>query len=119
IRASAHEVARLPSDIRDDEPRHLKLSLQLEGEGDVEQDGRVAHLTPGDVAVYDTSRPYTLRYSCDVHSLVLIFPRQLIDLSNDVVRRATAMRLPGDEGIGTVISPFMRHIAENLDLLRG
>ncbi|MGO2112237.1 MAG: hypothetical protein ACTH31_11545, partial [Pseudoclavibacter sp.] len=119
IRASRHEVVRLARDISDDEPRHLKLSLQLEGEGDVEQDGRVAHLTPGDVAVYDTSRPYSLRYTSPLHSLVLIFPRQLIDLSNDIVSQATAMRLPGDEGIGTVISPFMRHIAANLDLLRG
>lgn len=119
IRASAHDVSRLPSDIAADDPKHLKLSLQLSGTGVVEQDGRAAELEPGDVAVYDTSRPYTLHYGGDIHSLVLVFPRQLIDLSEDVVRRATAMRLPGDDGIGTVISPFMRHIADNLPLLCG
>lgn len=119
IRASAHHVTRLPSDIAADDPKHLKLSLQLAGDGTVEQDGRTALLTPGDVAIYDTSRPYTLRYSRDTHTLVLVFPRGLIDLSHSIVRQATAVRLRGDDGIGRVISPFMRHIAENLALLGG
>src|SRR5699024_11959053 len=31
----------------------------------------------------------------------------------------TAMRLAGDSGIGRVVSPFMHHIAEDLDQLNG
>lgn len=119
IRASAHQVTRLPSDIVHDDPKHLKLTLQLAGNGTVEQDGRTALLTPGDVAIYDTSRPYSLQYTKDTHTLVFVFPRGLIDLSHSVVRQATAVRLRGDDGIGRVISPFMRHIAENLALLAG
>lgn len=119
IVASSHSVQRRPKAIRLDKNDHLKLSLQLEGNGMVMQDGRSAHLNPGDVAIYDTSRPYTLEYEGSMRSLVMIFPHSMLGLSASLVHTVTATRLAGDEGIGRVICPFMQHMAENLDQLEG
>ena len=119
ISASSHSVHRLAHAIRRDHSDHLKLSLQLEGTGLVMQDGRSAHLAPGDAAIYDTSRPYTLEYASNMRSLVMLFPHAMLGLSANMVHTVTAVRLAGDTGIGRVICPFMQHLAENMEQLDG
>jgi AraC-type DNA-binding domain-containing proteins len=119
IAASSHTVDRVAHSIADDDPHHLKLSLQLEGTGLVMQDGRVAELSAGDAAIYDTTRPYTLEYADRMRSLVMIFPHSMLGLSSHLVHTVTAVRLRGDTGIGRVICPFMQHIAEDIDQLEG
>ncbi|UBH05890.1 transcriptional regulator [Leucobacter sp. Psy1] len=119
IRASSHSVHRLSRAIHRDQNDHLKLSLQLEGTGMVMQDGRSAHLNPGDAAIYDTSRPYTLEYDGAMRSLVMLFPHEMLGLSASMIHTVTAQRLAGDDGIGRMICPFMQHMAENLDQLEG
>ena len=119
IAASSHTVDRVTQTIADDDPHHLKLSMQLEGTGLVMQDGRVAELHPGDAAIYDTARPYTLEYAERMRSLVMIFPHSMLGLSSHLVHTVTAVRLRGDTGIGRVICPFMQHIAEDIDQLEG
>lgn len=119
IAASSHRVRRLETSIRDDDPHHLKLSMQLEGTGIVMQDGRSAHLAPGDVAIYDTARPYTLEYDGPMRSLVMMFPHSMLGLSVNLVHTVTAVRLRGDTGVGRVICPFMQHMAEELNQLDG
>ncbi|MDX2376347.1 helix-turn-helix domain-containing protein [Microbacterium sp. LRZ72] len=119
IAASAHRVLRTESLISASDPKHYKLSLQLEGSGIVAQDGRETVLRPGDIALYDTSRPYTLEFTSDVRCLVMAFPQAVFDVPSTLIRRITAIRLPGDVGIGALISPFMRHLGENLDSLSG
>ncbi|WP_324651416.1 helix-turn-helix domain-containing protein [Georgenia sp. H159] len=119
IRAGAHRVERRETDVLPSDPRHLKVTLQLRGTGVVAQDGREAVLHAGDVAIYDTCRPYTLEYSDDMRTLVMVFPHQTLGVSAGLVHNLTAVRLSGDSGIGRVISPFMQHVAENLDQLTG
>ena len=119
IVASPHTVERTASLIAAGDPTHYKVSLQLEGRGLVAQDGRQAVLEPGDLAIYDTSRPYTLEFTADTRSLVMAFPQDVFDVPPSLVPEITAVRLAGDSGPGTVISPFMRHLAEHLDTLSG
>ncbi|MBP1325825.1 AraC-like DNA-binding protein [Leucobacter exalbidus] len=119
IQASPHSVHRQMHAIRRDQNHHLKLSMQLEGSGLVLQDGRSARLEPGDVAIYDTSRPYTIEYDEPMRSLVMVFPHKMLGISAHLVQTMTASRLAGDTGIGRVICPFMQHMAENLDELDG
>ncbi|MFI0420024.1 helix-turn-helix domain-containing protein [Spongiactinospora sp. 9N601] len=119
ITASSHTVRRTSTMIGRDTAAFFKLSLQLSGTGLLIQDGREAVLSPGDFAIYDTSRPYTLTHDDDFRSLIVMFPRTLVDLPVDAVGRLTAVRMPGDTGLGRVISPFLVHLAQNLDQLSG
>ncbi|WP_417218729.1 helix-turn-helix domain-containing protein [Arthrobacter sp.] len=119
ISASAHQVRRLASQIDPGDAKHLKLTLLLEGTGIVAQDGRTAVLAPGDLAIYDTSRPYTMEFDDNVHTLVMVFPHHMVGMSAKLIRCVTAVTMPGDRGIGRVISPFMEHLAANLEQLQG
>lgn len=119
ISASAHRVRRKASQIEPTDAKFLKLSLLLEGTGFVAQDGRSTVLRPGDLAIYDTSRPYTFEFEDNVHVLILVFPHHMVAMSPELLQQVTAVAMPGDRGIGKVISPFMEHLGANLELLEG
>ena len=119
VTANGHQVLRTPALIARSERRYFKLNLQLSGHGILIQDNREATLRPGDLAVYDTHRPYTLAFERDFRTLVLMFPHEALDLPADSVGQLTARRMAGDEGLGRLISPFMAQLAENLDALSG
>ncbi|MBK5237522.1 MAG: helix-turn-helix domain-containing protein [Actinomycetales bacterium] len=119
ITAGPHHVERTQALISRSEKRYYKLSLQLSGTGLLIQDDREAILRPGDIAIYDTDRPYTLTFDSDFRSLVVMFPQMLIDLPRDAVGRLTATRIPGDEGLTRLVGPFLTHLMKNMDRLTG
>ncbi|WP_222853336.1 helix-turn-helix domain-containing protein [Fodinicola acaciae] len=117
IAASPHVVQRTPELIaRSDRPRY-KVSQILAGTGLLTQDGRDAVLGPGDFALYDTNRPYSLVFEESFRSLVLIFPQRLIDLPRDLVGQLTAVRMSGHTGTGGVVGPYLAQLGGNLQLL--
>lgn len=75
VRASTQDVYRTPAGIACS--RHLPFYLiaQAEASWHVRQDGRVAHLRPGDVALVDSARPYELHFPEGVHCVSLQLPR--------------------------------------------
>jgi AraC-like DNA-binding protein len=115
VSADGHHVLRKPSLIRESDGHYFKLSIMLAGSGILVQDNREALLLPGDIAVYDTQRPYTLAFDDAFRCLVLMFPPQLMDLPISSVGQLTAVRMGRDERLGRVISPFLVEIARNLD----
>lgn len=119
ITAGPHHVERTPALISRSEKRYYKLTLQLAGSGLLVQDSREAVLRPGDIAIYDTDRPYTLTFDSDFRCLVVMFPQSLIDLPRDAVGRLTATRIPGNEGLTRLVGPFLTHLLKNMDRLTG
>ncbi|WP_198411652.1 MULTISPECIES: helix-turn-helix domain-containing protein [Cryobacterium] len=119
VTANGHQVLRTPALIARSARHYFKLNLQLSGHGILIQDNREATLRPGDLAVYDTHRPYTLTFEQDFRTLVLMFPHDALDLPAESVGQLTARRMAGDAGLGRMISPFMVQLAENLDALSG
>ncbi|KAE8765793.1 helix-turn-helix domain-containing protein [Georgenia thermotolerans] len=119
ITATPHVVRRTPRLINQVPGRYYKLSLQLEGPAVLEQDGRRADLSPGDLAIYDTHRPYTLHLPTNSRAMVLMFPHELVELTPEEVGRVTALCFPQDTGLGRVINPFFAQLGRNLDQLRG
>lgn len=119
ITASAHVVERTPELIERSERRFYKLSLILAGTGMLVQDDRQAVLRPGDVALYDTHRPYSLVFEEDFRSLVVMFPQRLLDVPGELMDRFTAVRMSGKEGVGNVVVPFLAQLGSNLEQLGG
>ena len=119
IRATDHQVHRTPELIARGDAPQFKVSLMLHGTGLLIQDGREALLSPGDLAVYDTSRPYSLVFDEDFRTMVVMFPRHLITLPPDMMGQLTAVRVPGTDGLASVVTPYLTQLAANLDQFHG
>ncbi len=119
LRATPHVVERTPELIARGDRPYFKLSLMLAGTGLLVQDGREAVITPGDLAVYDTDRPYSLVFDEDFRTMVVMFPKHLLSLPSDLVGQLTAVRISGHEGLGGMVAPYLSQLASNLDQLAG
>jgi AraC-like DNA-binding protein len=90
-----------------------KLGLMQGGSAVLTQDGREAVLGPGDFALYDTDRPYTLGFSGGHRMLILVFPHDLLGLPAEQAARLTATTLPGlRPGLAGLIPSFLTQVAD-------
>lgn len=112
--ADAHVVRRTNRTIARNNPDYYKLGLQLHGTAKLSQDGRQAALGPGDFAIYDTTRPYTLAFDDAASTLVLMFPRDMLCLPSGHVSALTATRFTGGSGVSGIVSGFLVQLARNL-----
>jgi AraC-like DNA-binding protein len=115
VTAGTHVVRRTSRLVRHPDPDFYKLSLQLEGRSVLTQDGRGASLRPGDLAIYDTTRPYALRFEEPFRMLVLMFRRSLLPVPEASVRQLTGQRIGGDHGLGMLVGPFLAGLAGQVD----
>lgn len=119
VSATGHSVHRTPALLAQPGERYFKLNLQLEGTGLLIQDNREALLRPGDLAIYDTNRPYTLAFEDRARVLVVMFPHDSLTLPSDYVGQLSAVRLAGGHGLTSIVGPFITQLAANLEVLNG
>ena len=119
VTATSHEVHRTPALIAQAGERYFKLNLQLEGTGLLIQDNREALLRPGDLAIYDTNRPYTLTFEEEARMMVMMFPRDALSLPADYVGQLAAVPMAGSAGLSGMVGQFIRQLSENLEVLGG
>ncbi len=119
VTATSHEVHRTPVLIARAHERYFKLNLQLEGTGLLIQDNREAVLRPGDLAIYDTNRPYTLAFEDTTRIMVVMFPCDSLALPTEYVGQLAAVRMAGDGGLSGIVGQFIRQLSTNLDVLNG
>jgi AraC-like DNA-binding protein len=119
VTATSHEVHRTPALIARSGERYFKLNLQLEGTGLLIQDNREALLRPGDLAIYDTGRPYTLAFEEQTRMMVVMFPCAALSLPTDYVGQLSAVTLAGSTGLTGIVGQFIRQLSENLEVLSG
>jgi AraC-like DNA-binding protein len=110
---------RTPALLNSDDTRIYGIELQVEGSSVIEQDGVRSVLNPGDFTLYDSTRPFARIFTERARIFVMRFPQNMISLPSHTMRSITATRLGADEGIGVVVSPFMKNIADNMDELTG
>ncbi|WP_432514874.1 AraC-like ligand-binding domain-containing protein [Kineococcus sp. SYSU DK001] len=107
IRVDAHAVHRTARQAAADEVGWYKVSLQLEGRCSVLQDGRCSTLGPGEFAIYDSTRPFSLTFPGRSRSLVVRFPRSTLAVPEAAVAELTASRL-GDAATRDVLAAVLR-----------
>lgn len=119
VTAAPHVVSRTPELIERADRHYYKLSLLLAGTGVLIQDNREAVLRPGDLAIYDTHRPYSLMFDEDFRTMVVMFPKSMIDIPSGMLGQLTAVRLSGTDGVASMVVPFLARLVDNLDQLGG
>ncbi|MEL7028711.1 MAG: helix-turn-helix domain-containing protein [Pseudomonadota bacterium] len=103
ISSVAQRVRRSEDLIRADGPAYFELNYQLEGEGVVSQGGREAKTRPGEYALYDSTRPFEMRFDGPFRQLSLKIPRRLLVEKCWSAEQFTAQALPGRAGVARAL----------------
>src|SRR5690606_27145917 len=117
VTSTSQHVIRTPGRIARSSFDFFFLSLQLQGCGCHKQAGRVAHLQPGDLAIYDTTRPYELVFGEGFRQLVLSLPRELVKSRLKDAEQLTACAVQGRSGSGRLASVFIRQLGSQIHSL--
>jgi AraC-like DNA-binding protein len=92
-----------------------KFSLHLSGSCMLGQDGRHSAVSPGDLVVYDTTRPYGLVYGTRYRTVVVGVPRERLAGQASALRQAIARPTETDSGLRRVVAGMLNGLAEDLD----
>lgn len=103
VTSTAQRVMRTPARIARASEDFFLVSLQVSGRGLVEQDGRMALLQPGDFALYDSTRPYRLRFDGEFQQIVVMLPGGALRTRLQHAETLTARAVPGRRGAGPLM----------------
>jgi AraC-like DNA-binding protein len=108
----AHRTQRL---ISYDQQRYLKIGLLVEGRCVMAQHGREARLDSGDLVCYETGAPYAFHMETPFRLGVFMIPAAGAEHRLRGFEKATAIPVPGDRGLGGVISNALRSVLAGAD----
>ena len=117
VTATGQIVRRTPAKIARASEDYFLVSIQTRGQGVVSQDGRDAVLVPGDFALYDSTRPYTLSFDAPFQQIVLMLPGKTLRTALRDTERLTATRVCGDRGAGHLMIGMIGTLAADIDTL--
>jgi AraC-like DNA-binding protein len=116
VRSSAGpgEARRTARHIRRCDAGLYQLFVQVHGTGLARQNGHEAELGPGDLSLTDLSRPFHCVHPART-AILLRFPRTMLPLPERHVAEVAGARIPGDRGLGALVSDLARQIPPHLD----
>lgn len=116
--ARPHLVERTAETIAAGGSGYYKVSLMLSGSSILVQDGRETVLRAGDLSVYDTSRPYSLLFDQDFRNLIMMFPKDRLELPISFTEQLTATSLNTENrGLAPVVTAFLSQFPTQLSPL--
>lgn len=88
------------------------VAVQLRGRTVGAQDGRIAELRPGDFALFDSNRPYSVDFQgSSFDHLVFHMPHECLARAGVQGENATAQRIAGNSGRGRLVSSFLINLS--------
>jgi AraC-like DNA-binding protein len=118
VRSQAQRVLRTPRQIAKASEDYFLVSIQTEGRGVVRQDGREALLMSGDFALYDSTRPYELRFDGAFAQTVLMLPGTQLRHAMTHTEAITASTVSGREGAGHLLINMIECLRRDAPQLR-
>jgi AraC-like DNA-binding protein len=108
------QVHRLAKHVARSREQHYFLHTQIDGKLLVEQDGKEALLTQGDLVLTDSAQPYSLSYAEPCSTLVLIIPPEEIKRRLPSVDDLLGVKLSGRKGLSHTTSVMLRSVWERV-----
>ncbi|MFL4901780.1 helix-turn-helix domain-containing protein [Streptomyces sp. MMS24-I2-30] len=108
---SSYRTQRTPKLIRASDPEVLGISVTHSGPHVIEQNRNRAALRPGELLLFESSRPFDAY--ADGGNILILFPRALLPLPTRHINQLICRALPGDQGIGRLLTNFLTHLAED------
>lgn len=111
VHATGQDIHRTARHVSNAPAEFFQVAVMAAGHARMEQDDRQAVLTPGDLLVYETNRPFEWQFDSTWNTYVYSFPPDLIPLTPDQRKRLTARRLTGDTPLAGLTSRFLGDLA--------
>jgi len=119
VAADPHLASRTRRMIAMREAGYYKVGLITRGSCRLTQEGREALLRPGDLAIYDCRRPYTMAFG-EAHQMsFLMFPCGRLRLPPAAVDQVLVTPVSSRESTGSLVAPFLRQLVANLEQSKG
>lgn len=106
---------RTPVLVRRSDPELFQVALVRSGQQHLAQAGRSACLARGQMVLYDSSLPFEAAVEAGgpaADSLVLQFPKKLLPLRGNHIRRLLAVPLNARDGVGRLLAGFLVGLSE-------
>lgn len=111
IQSSPIGLDRLPQEpTRNSQDAYFAVILAA-GKYAITQNGREVFLQPGDMTIYDATRPHHIQCPEEFAKLIIAIPRSLFRSRIASIDAYTALRIPGLTGAGLIASSFIRTLA--------
>lgn len=115
VSANPHLAERDADTIAAGGSGHYKLSLMLSGSSILVQDGREVVMRPGDLTIYDTSRPYSLLFEEEFRNLIMMFPKKRLQLPATLTDQLTAVSLTQEHRtLAPIVASFLTQFPKQL-----
>ncbi|MCW5658316.1 MAG: helix-turn-helix domain-containing protein [Burkholderiaceae bacterium] len=108
IRCAALRYDRRSTDLRLDPNEDFLLTLMLDGQACLEQDGRLAMQNPGDMVLYSAAHRFDYNFIKPYRILLVRIPRRTLLSRLPDAERMTAVALGSDSYIGSMAARLMR-----------
>jgi len=115
VDSCAQHVLRTPSRIARASEDFVLVALGNTGVNGVTQDGREAIVGAGEFVVYDTTRPYELRFNDTFSQTIFQVPRKLLHQRVGAFDALTATTFSQDRPLGRLVYDFLINVARTLD----
>ncbi len=93
----------------------VRIVVQARGSATFSQGGERLKLRAGEWTIWLTDRPHSVVNEAAVEQFVILIPQGLLGLSLASILRHAGTRLGGRPGIGRMLPPFLRSLAEQLE----
>ncbi len=114
IKSHGLTIDRLPREpYKDNHDNYLAVVL-LSGNYLLEQNGREVFLKPGDMAIYDATRPHRIQSSTGFSKLLVSIPRTVMRDRIAGVEHCTALQVSGKTGMGAIATRFIQSAASQV-----
>jgi AraC family transcriptional activator of tynA and feaB len=107
-KGQAHRVTRSEQLIRSSTHNNFFIGCLLSGGAVLRQDGRIADLHPGDIAILDSTRVYSIDVPKSFDALWIRTPRHRLEGRLRNVAEIMACKIDGHVGVGHVASEMLR-----------
>lgn len=117
VSSDEQRVCRTPSRIARAREEFILIALGRDGAGAVLQDGRETVIRPGEFALYDTTRPYELRFNDRFTQTILQVPRKMLYRRIGNIEAMTAITFSSMHPVEKLAYDFIAGLAEAADRL--
>lgn len=115
VDSTAQRVFRTPSRIARASEDFVLMALGKRGVNGVFQDGREAVVSAGQFVIYDTTRPYELRFNHSFSQTIFQMPRKLLQQRIGSFDALTATTFSGDRPLERLTYDFLLNLSTTIE----